>query len=319
MGLKLLYAADMHGSGRVWRKFVNAAAFYGVDVLVLGGDITGKIMVPIIEETPGLYRARVFDKIETVKGDEDLEELEGRLRFNGYYPYVCSPEEYQRVSSDSTYRSQVLSRLMVVTVARWAEIADEKLEGTDVMIYGMAGNDDELEVDDALRGQHLINVEGKVVRVGDYQMLSSAWSSPTPWNTPRELEEPQLLELFQKLATELEPERPTIFNLHLPPYDSGLDTGPEIAGVDSEGQVTVKMAAGKPSQVPVGSRAVRTLIEDCQPVLSLHSHIHESKNTCMIGRTFCINPGSNYQDGVLDAAIVELQGDAVARYQLVTG
>lgn len=315
----LAYAADMHGSERVWRKFVNGAKYFGAEVLILGGDITGKILVPVVEEKPGVYRARVFDKVETAKRPRDLEELEERLRFNGYYPYRCSPEEYARVAADEPYRMGVMSRLMVETAARWAQIADEKLQGTDVMIYGMAGNDDEQEVDDALHSEHLVNVESTVVRVGDYQLLSCAWSNPTPWDTPREMEEPQLLEKFRGLASQLEPDRPTIFNLHLPPYDSGLDTGPEVTGVDAQGQITVRMLGGSPSQVPVGSRAVRTIIEECQPVLGLHSHIHESKGTCTIGRTLCINPGSNYQDGVLDAAIVELDGDTVVRYQLVSG
>jgi Icc-related predicted phosphoesterase len=317
--LLLAYAADMHGSERVWRKFVNGAKYFGTDVLILGGDITGKILVPVVEEKPGVHRARVFGKVETAKGQRRLEELEEQLRFNGYYPYRCSPEEYEHVANDEAYRMGVMKQLMVATAARWAQIADEKLQGTDVMIYGMAGNDDEQEIDDALHGEHLTNVEGAVVRVGDYQMLSSAWSNPTPWDTPRELEEPALLELFRSLASKLEPDRPTIFNLHLPPYDSGLDTGPEVIGVDAQGQITVKMLGGSPSQVPVGSKAVRTLIEEYQPVLGLHSHIHESKGTCKIGRTLCINPGSNYQDGVLDAAIVELKGDEVVQYQLVSG
>lgn len=315
----LLYAADMHGSERVWRKFVNGAKFYHADVLVLGGDITGKFLSPVIEEKPGRYHARVFDRVEKAKGPDELEDLEERLRFNGYYPYRCSPDEYDRIAGDEPYRMQVMKRLMVQTASRWAQIADEKLRSTDIMIYGMAGNDDEQEVDDALHGEHLINVESSVVRVGDYQMLSCAWSNPSPWHTPREMEEPQLLELLRRLASQLEPGRPTIFNLHIPPYHSGLDTGPEVIGVDAHGQVVVKMVAGMPSQVPVGSKAVRSLIEEYQPVLSLHSHIHESRNVGTIGRTLCINPGSNYQDGVLDAAIVELRGDTVVRHQLVSG
>ena len=69
----LFYAADMHGSERVWRKFLNAAQFYGAEVLVLGGDITGKILVPVLEERLGHYAASVFGKIERVKRPADLE------------------------------------------------------------------------------------------------------------------------------------------------------------------------------------------------------------------------------------------------------
>jgi hypothetical protein len=69
----------------------------------------------------------------------------------------------------------------------------------------------------------------------------------------------------------------------------------------------------------VGSTAVRSFIERHQPMLGLHSHIHESKNSAMIGRTLCLNPGSKYQDGVLDGALVELDGDKVVRHQFISG
>jgi uncharacterized protein len=315
----LLYAADMHGSEQVWRKFVNSARFFSADVLILGGDITGKIMVPIVEQNPGKYVAQVFGKIERANSEKDLEALDKRLRFNGSYPYHCTVEEYEKVAADAVYRKQVMNQLMVETAARWAQIADEKLQGTDVRIYGMAGNDDEQVIDDALQGEYLINVESHVVRIGPYQMLSCAWGNPSPWNTPRELPEDQLLEKLEGLAASLEPGVPTIFNLHIPPYDSGLDTGPDIAGVDEQGQVIVKRSAGNPLQAPVGSTAVRTFIEHHQPMLGLHSHIHESKNTAMIGRTLCINPGSTYQDGILDGALVKIEGDEILSYQLVSG
>ena len=315
----ILYAADMHGSEQVWRKFVNSASHFSADVLILGGDVTGKIMVPVVEQRPGEYVAQVFGKVETVRSEQELAALDKRLRFNGCYPYHCSVEEYQRVAADAVYRKQVMERLMIETAARWAEIADEKLQGTPVRIYGMAGNDDEQAIDDALRSEHLINVESSVVRVGPYQLLSCAWGNPSPWNTPRELPEDQLLEKFEGLAANLEPGVPTIFNLHIPPFNSGLDTGPEIAGIDAQGQVVVKRSAGNPLQAPVGSTAVRTFIERHQPLLGLHSHIHESKNMTMIGRTLCLNPGSTYQDGILDGALVTLEGEKVLRHQFISG
>jgi Icc-related predicted phosphoesterase len=59
----------------------------------------------------------------------------------------------------------------------------------------------------------------------------------------------------------------TIFNFHCPPYASNLDDVPEI---DENLNV---LNAGH-SLVPVGSTAVRRLIEEYQPLLSLHGHIH---------------------------------------------
>lgn len=315
----LLYAADMHGSERVWRKFLNSANFFRAEVLICGGDVTGKILIPVVEEKPGQYVAQVFGKLERTKSQEELDALDKKLRFNGCYPYHCDPDEYQRVATDAVYRKTVMDRLMVETAARWAQIADEKLSGTDVRVYGMAGNDDEQVIDDAFQSECLINVENSVVRIGPYQVLSSAWGNPSPWNTPRELPEDQLLEKFEGLAAGLEQGVTTIFNLHIPPYNSGLDTGPQIAGVDAQGQVVIKRSSGMPLQAPVGSKAVRTFIERHQPLLGLHSHIHESKNAKHIGKTLCINPGSTYQDGILDAALVNLDGDKIASYQMVSG
>jgi uncharacterized protein len=318
--MRLFYAADMHGSEQVWRKFVNAAKFFSADVLVLGGDLTGKVMVPVVEGTKrGEYLAELFGRKEKVRNEQELEQLEKRLRFNGFYPWRCTQQEYARAVDDVDYRLGVMNRLMVETAFRWVQIADEKLAGGGVRIYGQPGNDDIAEIDEALRSEFFVNVESDVVRVGDYQLLSCAWSNPSPWETPRELPEDQLLQKLEGLASRLEGGIPTIFNLHIPPYDSGLDTGPLIEGKDEQGQVVVKRQGGIPEQAPVGSKAVRTLIEEHSPVLSLHSHIHESKNVCTLGRTLCVNPGSNYQDGVLQGAIVELNGDQVVKYQLVSG
>jgi uncharacterized protein len=315
--LRVLYAADMHGSERVWRKFVNAAGFYKADILILGGDLTGKVMVPVVEEKPGRFCANVYGNVERVKAKE-LEELEKKLRFTGFYPYRCSLEECDRLERDVPYRLATLERLMVETIARWVEIADGKLSGTKVRIYGIAGNDDALAVDGVLQGTQVTFVDDRVVEVDGYQLLSSSWGNRTPWETPREMDEEPLFDKLQALAAGLLPGRPTIFNLHMPPYDSGLDTGPAVASVE-DGIVTVRRSGGQLLQAPVGSTAVRRLIEAVQPVVSFHSHIHESRNVVEIGRTLCINPGSNYQDGQLDSALVELDGDRVVSYQLVSG
>ena len=47
---KVFFATDLHGAETCWRKFLNAAKFYDADVLVCGGDMTGKAMLPIVSE-----------------------------------------------------------------------------------------------------------------------------------------------------------------------------------------------------------------------------------------------------------------------------
>ena len=258
----------------------------------MGGDLTGKALVPIVDGS---------------------EEDEQRARFNGFYPYPCSRDEYERLREDESYRERVLSELMLRELERWLALADEKLGGVPCLV--IPGNDDEFAIDAVLaRSRSVENPDGRVVRLGEYQVLSSAWSNPTPWDSPRELPEEELEAKLEELAAQLEPGVPAIFNLHCPPANTPLDKAPQLTS-----DLKVVLDGGEPRIVSVGSTAVRELIERYQPVLSLHGHIHESRAVAKIGRTTCVNPGSAYSEGVIDGAVVELRGSKVKSCQLVTG
>ena len=312
--LALYYTSDIHGSERCFLKFLNAAKFYGVDTLILGGDLTGKVLVPIVE-VDGHWEMSFLGRHEVLRSLEEVTEAEKRIRFNGFYPYCCGPEELARLEADRDYADAVFRRLMRESVARWVRLAEERLRGTGVRCFVMPGNDDEFAIDDALAGSDVVvDPDGAIVEIDGYQLLSLAWANPTPWNSPRELPEEELAARIERLARELDPSLPVIFNLHCPPYDSTLDSAPQLRE-----DLSVVMVGGQPNMVPVGSRAVREAIERYQPVLSLHGHIHESRGAARIGRTLCINPGSAYDEGVLHGALVRLEDDRVASYQLVSG
>lgn len=313
--MRIYYAGDIHGSERCWRKFLNAAKFYRADVIILGGDLTGKALVPIVERSTGEWVAHVLGRNEIVRGEEGLAELEQRVRFNGFYPYRCSEEEYRRLDADEGFRGSVLTAVMKGELARWMALADEKLAHTNVRCLVMPGNDDEFEIDPVIESAARVeNPDGRIVRVDGYQLLSSAWANPTPWDSPRELTEEELETKLEELAAQLEPGVPAVFNLHCPPYDSGLDLAPQLTD-----DLRVVRKGGEQVLIPVGSRAVRRLIERHQPLLSLHGHIHESRNAARIGRTLCLNPGSLYAEGVIDGVLVDLDGDRVLRHQFVQG
>ena len=313
--MRLYYAGDIHGSEKCWRKFLNAAAFYEADVLVLGGDLTGKALVPLVERGPGEWAANVLGRQEIVRGEEAAVELEQRVRFNGFYPYRCSEDEYRRLETDEAHRDEVVRRVTRREVERWTALADEKLDGSDVRCLVMPGNDDEFEIDEVIGAARRVeNPDGRVVRVGDYQLLSSAWANPTPWDSPRELPEDELEAKLEALADELEAGVPAIFNLHCPPYDSGLDLAAELTD-----DLRVVRKGGEPVIIPVGSTAVRAVIERHEPLLGLHGHIHESRGAATVGRTLCLNPGSVYAEGVIDGVVVDLDGDHVIRHQFVQG
>jgi Icc-related predicted phosphoesterase len=314
--MRLFYASDIHGSEKLWRKFLNAPSFYDVEVLIMGGDLTGKVMVPLIEERPGRWVARFLGREQKAKGEERAAELEKRIRLNGHYPIRVAPEEMERLERDEAHRDEVFREVMRAELARWLALAHEKLDGTGVRCFVMPGNDDEWDIDSVLDASPapVESVGERVLRFDGVQMLSSAFANPTPWDSPRELPEDELLAKLEGLAAELEPGIPTIFNLHVPPHDSGLDLAPALTD-----DLRVITEGGEAKMVPVGSRAVRALIERHRPLLALHGHVHESRAVAELGPTLCINPGSAYGEGVIDGAIVEIADGRVLSHQLVTG
>ncbi len=312
--LALYYTSDIHGSERCFLKFLNAAKFYNVNTLILGGDLTGKVLVPIVE-VDGHWEMTFLGRHEVLRTLEEVADAEKRIRFNGFYPYRCTPDELARMEADRAYADRVFRQVMRDSVERWVRLAEERLRGTGVRCFVMPGNDDEFEIDEVLAGSDVVvNPDGAIVEIDGYQMLSLAWANPTPWKSPRELPEEELAARIERLARELDPSLPVIFNLHCPPYDSTLDSAPQLRE-----DLSVVMVGGQPNMLPVGSRAVREAIERYQPVVSLHGHIHESRGAVRIGRTLCINPGSAYGEGVLHGALVRLENDRVASYQLVSG
>ncbi len=312
--LSLYYASDVHGSERCWRKFLKAASFYSVDTLIMGGDLTGKAVVPIVRTDDGAYEARHLGERRRVSEDA-LESLQESIRFNGMYPWVADRDEVERHAADAVQRAALFDEVMAAEVRRWVEMADERLADGEVRAYVMGGNDDPWYVDEILEtGQHLLCCGDRIVRVGEHEMLSCSYANPTPWSSPRELDEDALYARMRALADQLERPETAIFNLHVPPYDSGLDLATKI---DEEFRIVLE--GGAPTEVPVGSTAVRQIIEEVQPALALHGHIHESRAETWIGRTLAINSGSEYNTGRIHGVVVRLQGHTVTQHQFVIG
>lgn len=313
--LEIFYASDIHGSERVFRKFLNAAAFYKVRAIVFGGDLTGKAIVPFVETSPGVYQAEVSGTEHSAAEGSALEELEQFVRDRGAYPYRTTPDEMTALAGDPGLLRQTFSRLMLATAEKWVTLADERLRAAGIPALMMPGNDDEPEVKQILaQGDWITDAEDQLVDLGGYQVISFGWATTTPWHSPREVTEPELAERLTALAAKLDPDQPAIFNFHDPPARSGLDMAYKMTG-----DLKVEMAGGQAMLAPVGSTAVRDLIERVQPVLSLHGHIHESRASRKIGRTLAVNPGSSYTEGVLQGVIVSLKGSKVTGHQLVTG
>jgi len=297
-------------------KFLNAAKFYRADVLILGGDITGKMIVPIVEQSDGTFLAQFHGDQKVMKTRLESEELEKKIRSSGFYPYRTVPSEVEKLENEKGLRDDLFSKVMVENVGRWVSIAEQRLKGTDVKCYISPGNDDRFDIDSVLKSSTaILYPEGKVVLVDDdHEMITSAWTNYTPWHSPRETTEEHLAETFEGLAAKVERMDNCIFNLHCPPHDTPLDLAPEI-----DGTLKPVTKGGAINMIHVGSRAVRQVIEKYKPLLGLHGHIHESRGFTTIGRTLCVNPGSTYADGILLGALLNIEEKGVKSYLLTQG
>jgi Icc-related predicted phosphoesterase len=309
---RIFFATDLHGSETCWRKFLNAAKFYDCDTLICGGDMTGKAIIPLVEEDGHFSYSLAGD--HQVVSAAQVGDIEAQIRRKGYYPLQVSPQRLAELDNDSTVRADTFRHVMLQGVQRWLDLAEEKLSGAGVRVFVCPGNDDEFEVDDVIRKAKLVELgEGRLVEMDGFTMISSGWSNPTPWNTHREESEDKLAERIDAMAVQVKDPAHAIFNLHCPPYRSGLDEAPAI-------DADLKLLHGGRALRPVGSKAVRDAIDRYQPLLSLHGHIHESKGAVNLGKTLSINPGSAYEEGMLMAAIINLDAKkGIKSYQLVNG
>jgi Icc-related predicted phosphoesterase len=313
--LSVYYASDVHGSERCWRKFLGAGRFYGVQALIMGGDLTGKAIVPIESRDDGSFSTTFIGETRSGRTAEELEELVQAIRFNGMYPWLAPAAEIARLRDDPSARAALLEETMVAELRRWIELADERMAGYGIDVFVMPGNDDPWACDAVIESAaHVQACDDRVVKVGPHEMISCGYANRTPWNSPRELDEDDLYARIKGLADQLEDPATAIFNLHVPPYDSGLDTANEM-----NADLTLRYIGGQPNPIPVGSHAVRQIIEEVQPLLALHGHIHESRGEVRIGRTLAINTGSEYNSGHIHGGVVKLAGPEVRKHQFVVG
>lgn len=295
--MQLYFCTDIHGSDKMWRKFLSAEKFYGVSLLVLGGDVVGKGLVAVHPNGKGYWTDFLGEHLKARPGDE-FDELLRRIRTFGMYPVVVDDEELARWERDPSVYEAAFEAAVTESLQRWlAELARRKGKETRVIVT--CGNDDPRYVDPIFKScPDIVFAENEVIDLGEgFSMLNMGWSNVTPWKTHREETEEELAARIERLAQAVPDMDRAIFNIHVPPFNSGLDNGPEL---DHE----LRATAGQ--TVPVGSRAVREGILRFQPLLSLHGHIHESRGVTKLGRTVCINPGSSYTEGVLQGIVVTL-------------
>jgi len=315
---RVFFATDIHGSERCFRKFLAAAKFYKADALILGGDVTGKLVIPIVDDN-GTYRADYLGKQEIARTPNELKRLEQLISDSGYYYHHCSKSELDDLKSSKAKVDELFVKVMKETLGKWVQYANGVLKETGTTCYVTGGNDDMQEVIDEIHDTEFVkNPDNKVVKIDSlHEMASMGWSNPTPWHCPRECSDEELGQRIEKLLATVSDVSNCVFNFHTPPKDCGLDTVPKLdESVDPPKPMVV---GGQQVFIGAGSESVKQAVEKVQPLVDLCGHIHESRGVCKIGKTLVVNPGSEYSEGVLRGAIVNIGDKKILSWQLTSG
>jgi hypothetical protein len=313
---RIFFVSDIHGSERLFLKFVNAGKVYKANVLLLGGDITGKTVTPVFNEG-NYWRAEYVGAWQEVHTVEQLNELERRIRDIGSYPYRTTSAEWEKFRQSGERMDEIFSEVMTVSLRNWIQIAEERLKPIGVKIIINIGNDDLPSVGDVLKESgYVIYPNEQVISLDDkHEMPSVGYSNKTPWNCPGDISEEELLSKIEKTIQNLSHPENSLFNFHCPPYDTQIDVAPKL----DKDLKPVLSPGGEPEMNHVGSISVRKVIEKLQPLAGLHGHIHEARGFTQVGRTMCFNPGSEYTTGVLRGLVVNLSDKKLDNYVFTEG
>ena len=312
---RILYGSDFHGSEAVFRKFLSSGLQYKVNALMVGGDVTGKAMVPVIHQGAGRYQATLFGDEKKSSTPDELEKLKKAISNVGFYPIVLEKEEAQELENDPVKMGTRFEQEMCNRVREWMKLAEEKLPPQHITLYFMPGNDDLHSIDNVINEfKSIRNPDMKHFEMEDgYEVVGLSNANLTPWLCARDVDEQELTRKLDELAAMIQKPERTIAILHVPPFGSALDTCPDLDKnlkiITEGGQVVMKSA---------GSPAVKAFIEKVQPMLSLHGHIHESPGHVHNGRTLMINAGSEYAEGIMKAAIINLENGKVKGHLLIS-
>jgi Icc-related predicted phosphoesterase len=315
---RIFFTTDVHGSTKVFIKFLNTPKVYNAKVIIMGGDLCGKSIIPIFRVRDNLWEAAFLGKTQVINNHNALEKLKEKIADVGAYYYVTTREEWSDLKEDQVKLKEIMKLLMRKRTKEWMNLCEERLGGKDVKVFISPGNDDPYEIDDILKStyENIITGDERIENIdGKHQLFIFGKSNKTPWNCPRDLEESELSQKIQNFVEEIEEHNTFIFAIHVPPICSGLDAAPKL----DKNLRPIMGPGGSPVMYHCGSTAVREAIEKYQPMASLHGHIHESRGVYQIGRTLCFNPGSEYAEGILRGVLLEIENGRVRDYLFTQG
>lgn len=314
---KIFFSVDIHGATSVWKKWLKVPDIYGADVLMLCGDLTGKALVPLIEQKDGSRKAFYFGQNWKLTNEEEIAKMEERLANAGVYSIRCDEKEIEKWQRDQQSVETIIERKITERLKQWLELLIEKVDTRKTQVIVMPGNDDDYSIDSVItsfREKGIVWCIDSVIEIGSIETISLAHTNPTPWNTPRETSEKGLMRMIEDLVKKLKDPHQSIFNFHCPPHGTRLDLAPHL-----DRNMKPVVGIGGVEYVHVGSQAIRKAIEKYQPLLGLHGHIHESSGIEKLGDSVCINPGSEYGEGILRGYVIEISDEKLVNYWKVEG
>ena len=188
--MKIFYAADLHGGETAFRKFTNAGKFYNADLVIFGGDFTGKMVVPIVEKG-GVYSCTYYGSTVKVKKVKELPDLERNLRDAGFYPLVISEADLNKLNENDAER--IIKEKQLEVLKEWVKLADERFAKAEIPCIIIPGSVDDYYLDDVLNsGNHVQNGDGKIIEVNGYEVVSIGGGKPSVFKNPRERSEEEL-------------------------------------------------------------------------------------------------------------------------------
>lgn len=313
---RLLFVSDIHGSDRLFYKLTNAGGIYKANVIVIGGDVAGKAITPILSRGAE-FEASIQGTRRIARNREELAELEKEVRSLGSYPYVTEEGEWNELTRNERAMEQLFDRLISESLRTWCSLAEQRLKPLSIRLIVNKGNDDPEVVEQTIISSGFVEYPNeRVVELDrNHEMISLGYSNITPWNLPGDLPEDALAQKIETLVSSVRSIENCVFNIHVPPVNTHLDIAPLL-----DKELKPRMApGGEPEMAHVGSVAVREAIEKHQPLLGLHGHIHESRGYSRIGRTHCFNPGSEYSIGVLKGVLLDISEDGLASHAFTSG
>jgi Icc-related predicted phosphoesterase len=257
--MKFLYTSDLHGYDPFYREILSVCQTQNISAVILGGDLFPR---------KGHTNNSLNQQKDYIHNNfrpflQEIKEINGTLLYcilgnDDFAGTIPLMEEMEKENLLTFLHNRTVLLNEDIVIAGYSYIPPTPFPVKDFEKRDREGNDDIGENPHAY-----ISRDNKIV-----QMKAAEWL----------FQQNTIEEDMKKFVTEVKPNRKLIHVIHTPPYDTLLDC----------------LYDGR----SIGSKAVRRYIEENQPMMTLHGHIHESPDISghywqKLGSTLSINPGQN--------------------------